>query len=126
MVIVHLHSELNGGSDTGHSPLLLYQVSRSSRTLDSAPTTLLPPRYLESTKAVLHVTRAASMNSMQCKLEAGGLPYIIPYNTNNSPFFDQGVGRSTTLLSTMSGAPAPETDTSGWRYQFPTAPPERL
>ena len=55
MLVVHLRLEPNGGSDTGHSPLPLYQVSRSSRTLDFDPATLLPPRYLESTKAVLHV-----------------------------------------------------------------------
>ena len=72
MLVVHLHSEPNGGSDIRHGPLLLYQISRSSRTLDFAPATLLPPRYLESTKAVLHVTRAASVNSMQCKPDAGG------------------------------------------------------
>ena len=25
----------------------------------------------------------SSMNSMQCKPDAGGLAYIVPYNTNN-------------------------------------------
>ncbi len=49
MIIVHLHSESNGGSDTRHSALSLYQ--------EAAVTLTLPLRHFcpRDSRAVLHV-----------------------------------------------------------------------
>lgn len=48
-IIVHLYSEANGGPDTRHSPLPLYQAPAVTLTLPHDTS------GLESTRAVLHI-----------------------------------------------------------------------